>query len=187
MSFYTKDTTGEIQRASFKNDQVKRIFHGSFHKVNFALCICLSLCNQFSLSWRRKDIRIWSVWPLLKSFSWLKLLLTLTLSQSIKKQRKGVSPKITFTRIYTPIKKPFSGRGHWKMLDHGCVYLTVTSENMRGWAEVLLSSLIFLNSVSGSLRLPVKVHHRGNSCGLNGRCSGLFVVVLPPRILGWTQ
>ncbi|XP_051954309.1 collagen alpha-1(XII) chain isoform X2 [Xyrauchen texanus] len=34
VSFYTKDTTGEIQRATFKNDQVKNIFHGSFHKLH---------------------------------------------------------------------------------------------------------------------------------------------------------
>uniref|UniRef100_A0A8C2CNU3 Collagen alpha-1(XII) chain n=1 Tax=Cyprinus carpio TaxID=7962 RepID=A0A8C2CNU3_CYPCA len=34
VSFYNKDTTGEIQRATFKNDQVKRIFHGSFHKLH---------------------------------------------------------------------------------------------------------------------------------------------------------
>ncbi|XP_056620126.1 collagen alpha-1(XII) chain isoform X2 [Triplophysa dalaica] len=34
LSFYNKDTTGDIQRATFKNDQVKRIFHGSFHKLH---------------------------------------------------------------------------------------------------------------------------------------------------------
>ncbi|XP_026146323.1 collagen alpha-1(XII) chain isoform X5 [Carassius auratus] len=34
VSFYNKDPTGEIQRATFKNDQVKRIFHGSFHKLH---------------------------------------------------------------------------------------------------------------------------------------------------------
>ncbi|ROL43009.1 Collagen alpha-1(XII) chain [Anabarilius grahami] len=34
VSFYNKDTTGEIQRATFKNDQIKRIFHGSFHKLH---------------------------------------------------------------------------------------------------------------------------------------------------------
>ncbi|XP_065112633.1 collagen alpha-1(XII) chain isoform X1 [Paramisgurnus dabryanus] len=34
VSFYNKDTTGEIQRATFKNDQVKKIFHGSFHKLH---------------------------------------------------------------------------------------------------------------------------------------------------------
>uniref|UniRef100_A0A672NXH6 Collagen type XII alpha 1 chain n=1 Tax=Sinocyclocheilus grahami TaxID=75366 RepID=A0A672NXH6_SINGR len=34
VSFYNKDTTGEIQRATFKNDQVRRIFHGSFHKLH---------------------------------------------------------------------------------------------------------------------------------------------------------
>uniref|UniRef100_A0A673I296 Collagen alpha-1(XII) chain n=1 Tax=Sinocyclocheilus rhinocerous TaxID=307959 RepID=A0A673I296_9TELE len=34
VSFYNKDTTGEIQRATFNNDQVKRIFHGSFHKLH---------------------------------------------------------------------------------------------------------------------------------------------------------
>ncbi|XP_076129262.1 collagen alpha-1(XII) chain isoform X2 [Alosa pseudoharengus] len=35
ISFYNKDTRGEIQRATFDNDQVKRIFHGSFHKIHF--------------------------------------------------------------------------------------------------------------------------------------------------------
>ncbi|XP_051951417.1 collagen alpha-1(XII) chain-like isoform X2 [Xyrauchen texanus] len=34
VSFYSKDTTGEIQRATFKNDHVKKIFHGSFHKLH---------------------------------------------------------------------------------------------------------------------------------------------------------
>lgn len=33
MSFYHKDEHGQIQRATFDNEQVKRIFHGSFHKV----------------------------------------------------------------------------------------------------------------------------------------------------------
>lgn len=34
LTFYNKDTRGEIQRASFNEEQVKRIFHGSFHKVD---------------------------------------------------------------------------------------------------------------------------------------------------------
>uniref|UniRef100_A0A3B3U400 Collagen type XII alpha 1 chain n=1 Tax=Poecilia latipinna TaxID=48699 RepID=A0A3B3U400_9TELE len=34
LTFYNKDTRGEIQRAVFNEAQVKRIFHGSFHKVN---------------------------------------------------------------------------------------------------------------------------------------------------------
>lgn len=34
ITFYNKDTRGEIQRAAFNEEQVKRIFHGSFHKVN---------------------------------------------------------------------------------------------------------------------------------------------------------
>ncbi|KAA8582941.1 hypothetical protein FQN60_015487 [Etheostoma spectabile] len=34
VSFYNKDTRGEIQRVTFNNDQVKRIFHGSFHKLH---------------------------------------------------------------------------------------------------------------------------------------------------------
>ncbi|KAL2081858.1 hypothetical protein ACEWY4_021676 [Coilia grayii] len=34
VSFYNKDTRGEIQRATFDNNQVKRIFHGSFHKLH---------------------------------------------------------------------------------------------------------------------------------------------------------
>ncbi|XP_073348827.1 collagen alpha-1(XII) chain [Pagrus major] len=34
VSFYNKDERGEIQRVTFDNDQVKRIFHGSFHKLH---------------------------------------------------------------------------------------------------------------------------------------------------------
>lgn len=34
VTFYNKDTRGEIQRASFNEPQVQRVFHGSFHKVN---------------------------------------------------------------------------------------------------------------------------------------------------------
>lgn len=34
ISFYNKDTRGEIQKAVFNEEQVKRVFHGSFHKVN---------------------------------------------------------------------------------------------------------------------------------------------------------
>lgn len=35
VSFYNKDERGEIQRVVFDGEQVKRIFHGSFHKVRF--------------------------------------------------------------------------------------------------------------------------------------------------------
>uniref|UniRef100_A0AAQ4PSJ6 Collagen alpha-1(XII) chain n=1 Tax=Gasterosteus aculeatus aculeatus TaxID=481459 RepID=A0AAQ4PSJ6_GASAC len=34
LSFYNKDVRGEIQRVTFDNDRVKRIFHGSFHKLH---------------------------------------------------------------------------------------------------------------------------------------------------------
>uniref|UniRef100_A0A8C4IEH4 Collagen alpha-1(XII) chain n=1 Tax=Dicentrarchus labrax TaxID=13489 RepID=A0A8C4IEH4_DICLA len=34
VSFYNKDERGEIQRVTFDTDQVKRIFHGSFHKLH---------------------------------------------------------------------------------------------------------------------------------------------------------
>ncbi|XP_040920044.1 collagen alpha-1(XII) chain isoform X3 [Toxotes jaculatrix] len=34
VSFYNKDERGEIQRVAFNNDQVKKIFHGSFHKLH---------------------------------------------------------------------------------------------------------------------------------------------------------
>ncbi|XP_072558937.1 collagen alpha-1(XII) chain-like isoform X3 [Paramormyrops kingsleyae] len=34
ISFYNKDTRGEIQRVMFDNDKVKQIFHGSFHKLH---------------------------------------------------------------------------------------------------------------------------------------------------------
>ncbi|XP_068610238.1 collagen alpha-1(XII) chain [Brachionichthys hirsutus] len=34
ISFYNKDERGEVQRVVFDGDQVKRIFHGSFHKLH---------------------------------------------------------------------------------------------------------------------------------------------------------
>uniref|UniRef100_A0A665VJ26 Collagen, type XII, alpha 1b n=1 Tax=Echeneis naucrates TaxID=173247 RepID=A0A665VJ26_ECHNA len=34
LSFYNKDERGEIQRVTFDSDQVKRMFHGSFHKLH---------------------------------------------------------------------------------------------------------------------------------------------------------
>lgn len=33
VSFYNKDESGEVQRVTFDSDLVKKIFHGSFHKV----------------------------------------------------------------------------------------------------------------------------------------------------------
>ncbi|KAJ8288713.1 hypothetical protein COCON_G00013720 [Conger conger] len=37
LSFYNKDTRGEVQKATFDNDQVKKIFHGSFHKLHITV------------------------------------------------------------------------------------------------------------------------------------------------------
>ncbi|XP_026085059.1 collagen alpha-1(XII) chain-like isoform X6 [Carassius auratus] len=37
ISFYNKDSRGEIQRVSFDNDQVKKVFHGSFHKLHISV------------------------------------------------------------------------------------------------------------------------------------------------------
>ncbi|XP_029316062.1 collagen alpha-1(XII) chain isoform X2 [Cottoperca gobio] len=37
ITFYNKDTRGEIQRASFNEEQVKRVFHGSFHKLHISI------------------------------------------------------------------------------------------------------------------------------------------------------
>uniref|UniRef100_A0A8C9TJK8 Collagen type XII alpha 1 chain n=1 Tax=Scleropages formosus TaxID=113540 RepID=A0A8C9TJK8_SCLFO len=34
ISFYNKDTRGEVQRATFSENPVKKIFHGSFHKLH---------------------------------------------------------------------------------------------------------------------------------------------------------
>ncbi|XP_041814167.1 collagen alpha-1(XII) chain [Chelmon rostratus] len=34
VSFYNKDERGDLQRVTFDSDQVKRIFHGSFHKLH---------------------------------------------------------------------------------------------------------------------------------------------------------
>ncbi|XP_016367222.1 collagen alpha-1(XII) chain-like [Sinocyclocheilus rhinocerous] len=37
ISFYNKDSRGEIQKVSFDNDQVKKVFHGSFHKLHISI------------------------------------------------------------------------------------------------------------------------------------------------------
>ncbi|XP_056623247.1 collagen alpha-1(XII) chain isoform X1 [Triplophysa dalaica] len=37
ISFYNKDTRGEIQKVSFDNDHVKKVFHGSFHKLHISI------------------------------------------------------------------------------------------------------------------------------------------------------
>ncbi|XP_056152395.1 collagen alpha-1(XII) chain-like isoform X2 [Lampris incognitus] len=37
ITFYNKDTRGEVQRATFNEDQVKRVFHGSFHKLHITI------------------------------------------------------------------------------------------------------------------------------------------------------
>ncbi|XP_030624856.1 collagen alpha-1(XII) chain isoform X2 [Chanos chanos] len=37
LSFYNKDTRGEIQKVTFDSDPVKKIFHGSFHKLHISI------------------------------------------------------------------------------------------------------------------------------------------------------
>ncbi|XP_072221652.1 collagen alpha-1(XII) chain isoform X2 [Leuresthes tenuis] len=37
LTFYNKDTRGEIQKAVFNEEQVKRVFHGSFHKLHISV------------------------------------------------------------------------------------------------------------------------------------------------------
>uniref|UniRef100_A0A3Q0R0B0 Collagen alpha-1(XII) chain n=1 Tax=Amphilophus citrinellus TaxID=61819 RepID=A0A3Q0R0B0_AMPCI len=37
LTFYNKDTRGEIQRATFNEEPVKRVFHGSFHKLHITI------------------------------------------------------------------------------------------------------------------------------------------------------
>ncbi|KAM7403882.1 hypothetical protein PAMA_004351 [Pampus argenteus] len=37
ITFYNKDTRGEVQRAMFNEEQVKRVFHGSFHKLHISI------------------------------------------------------------------------------------------------------------------------------------------------------
>lgn len=39
VSFYNKDESGEIQKVTFDTDRVKKIFHGSFHKVKSRLSV----------------------------------------------------------------------------------------------------------------------------------------------------
>lgn len=48
ISFYNKDTRGEIQKATFDSPQLKKIFHGSFHKVNAA---AFGLCGTMYSMW----------------------------------------------------------------------------------------------------------------------------------------
>lgn len=33
LSFFNKDTRGEIQTVAFEGDEIKKLFYGSFHKV----------------------------------------------------------------------------------------------------------------------------------------------------------
>ncbi|KAF4084089.1 hypothetical protein AMELA_G00124740 [Ameiurus melas] len=37
ITFYNKDTRGELQKVTFDNEKVKRIFHGSFHKLHMTI------------------------------------------------------------------------------------------------------------------------------------------------------
>uniref|UniRef100_A0A8D3A6H2 Collagen alpha-1(XII) chain n=1 Tax=Scophthalmus maximus TaxID=52904 RepID=A0A8D3A6H2_SCOMX len=37
ITFYNRDTRGEIQRALFNEEQVKQVFHGSFHKLHITI------------------------------------------------------------------------------------------------------------------------------------------------------
>ncbi|NWR50565.1 COCA1 protein, partial [Regulus satrapa] len=37
LSFFNKDTRGEVQTVTFDNDDVKKIFYGSFHKVHIVV------------------------------------------------------------------------------------------------------------------------------------------------------
>uniref|UniRef100_A0A673FNS6 Collagen alpha-1(XII) chain n=1 Tax=Sinocyclocheilus rhinocerous TaxID=307959 RepID=A0A673FNS6_9TELE len=37
ISFYNKDSRGENQKVSFDNDKVKKVFHGSFHKLHISV------------------------------------------------------------------------------------------------------------------------------------------------------
>ncbi|XP_041667909.1 collagen alpha-1(XII) chain isoform X2 [Cheilinus undulatus] len=37
IAFYNKDTRGEIQKAVFNEEQVRRVFHGSFHKLHITI------------------------------------------------------------------------------------------------------------------------------------------------------
>ncbi|KFP29345.1 Collagen alpha-1(XII) chain, partial [Colius striatus] len=37
LSFFNKDTRGEVQTVTFDNDEVKKIFYGSFHKVHIVV------------------------------------------------------------------------------------------------------------------------------------------------------
>ncbi|XP_076017716.1 collagen alpha-1(XII) chain isoform X2 [Genypterus blacodes] len=37
ITFYNKDTRGEIQKATFNEESVKRVFHGSFHKLHITV------------------------------------------------------------------------------------------------------------------------------------------------------
>lgn len=54
VSFYNKDERGEIQRVTFDSGPVKRIFHGSFHKVKSCRMFrgggaCWQLCRSLNV------------------------------------------------------------------------------------------------------------------------------------------
>lgn len=56
ITFYNKDTRGELQKVTFDNEKVKRIFHGSFHKVDAILSSdCLTVIYM------RKKVTIFQI------------------------------------------------------------------------------------------------------------------------------
>lgn len=41
LSFFNKDTRGEVQTVTFDTEEVKTLFYGSFHKVRMSDCLNL--------------------------------------------------------------------------------------------------------------------------------------------------
>lgn len=60
LSFFNKDTRGEVQTVTFDNDEVKKIFYGSFHKVkdrNYACCF-LKCCSLKQKKRKQKSLSV---------------------------------------------------------------------------------------------------------------------------------
>lgn len=59
VSFYNQDESGGIQRVTFDSEQVKKIFHGSFHKVRSLDFLSAGLTFGWSSSWIDGNL-LWS-------------------------------------------------------------------------------------------------------------------------------
>lgn len=51
LSFFNKDTRGEVQTVTFDTDEVKTLFYGSFHKVKTKLSFFIERIWLKNLNW----------------------------------------------------------------------------------------------------------------------------------------